>query len=63
MKRILGIYLFRAKDFFAFDRGLSLSVPDAAKPGLMRECVRYCRPSRLPALLSVAAGAVAVNLT
>lgn len=51
------------KDFFAFGRGFSLSIPDSAKPGLyarMRAILQT--DSLLPAMMTVAALAVIVNL-
>lgn len=50
------------KDYFAFGRGVSLSIPGAAKPGLyarMRDIVNA--PSLLPALTAVTVLAVLVN--
>jgi len=49
--------------YFAFRRGLSLSIPESAKPGLYARMRRVVQAPSLPvSLLSVAALAVLVNL-
>lgn len=58
----LVIGAINIKDFIAFGRGVSLSIPDSAKPGLyasMRSVLRA--GSLLPSLLGVAVLAVVVN--
>ncbi|MBL8469984.1 hypothetical protein [Methyloversatilis discipulorum] len=51
------------KDFFAFGRGLSLSIPESAKPGLYARMRRVVQaPSLTLSLLSVTALALLVNL-
>jgi hypothetical protein len=58
----LVIGLINVKDFFAFGRGASLSIPDSAKPGLYARMRSVLRAEALPAsLLAVAVLAVAVN--
>ncbi len=59
----LLIGAINVKDFFAFRRGLSLSIPESAKPGLYARMRRVVQAPSLPvSLLSVAALAVLVNL-
>jgi glutaredoxin len=58
----LAIGAVNVKDFFAFKRGFSLSIPEAAKPGLYARARRVLRAEALPAsLLAVAVLAVVVN--
>jgi len=58
----LGIGAFNLKDFVAFRRGPSLSIPDAAKPGLYARMRSVLRAQALPAsLAAVAVLAVVVN--
>lgn len=58
----LGIGALNLKDFFAFRRGPSLSIPDAAKPGIYARVRRVLQEHRLAAsLVGVAAIAVLVN--
>ena len=59
----LAIGLFNAKDFFAWGRGPSIGIPEAAKPGLYARMRGVVQAQALPAsLLGVAALAVVVNL-
>jgi len=56
------IGLINVKDFFAFRRGLSLSIPESAKPGLYARARAILKAESLPAsLAAVAALAVVVN--
>lgn len=58
----LAIGAVNVKDFFAFGRGPSLSIPAGAKPGLYLRARRVLNAEDLPAsLAAVAALAVAVN--
>ncbi len=60
----LGLFIgaVNVKDFFAFKQGFSLSIPDAAKPGLYARMRQLLQTDALAAsLLSVAALAVLVN--
>ena len=58
----IAIGTVNVKDFFAFHRGFSLSIPESAKPGLYARTRRVLRAEALPAsLLAVAALAVVVN--
>jgi glutaredoxin len=58
----LGIGAINLKDFVAFRRGPSLSIPESAKPGLYARMRSVLRAEALPAsLVAVAALAVAVN--
>jgi hypothetical protein len=58
----LAIGAVNVKDFFAWGRGVSLSIPEAAKPGLYARMRSVLRADALPAsLAAVAALAVAVN--
>ena len=58
----LGIGAINLKDFVAFRRGPSLSIPESAKPGLYARMRSVLRADALPAsLVAVAALAVAVN--
>jgi hypothetical protein len=51
------------KDFFAFHEGISLSIPDAAKPGLYSRIRRILQAENLPgALAGVIVLAVLVNM-
>lgn len=57
------IGLINTKDFFAWGRGPSLRIPDAAKPGLYARIRGVMQAPTLPAsLLGVAALAVVVNV-
>jgi hypothetical protein len=59
----LAIGGFNVKDFFAWGRGFSLSIPAAAKPGLYaRARAVLSADALLPSLVAVAALAAAVNL-
>jgi hypothetical protein len=59
----VGIGLVHVKDFFAFRRGLSLSIPEAAKPGIYARVRRIVTAENLPAALAAAfALAVLVNV-
>ena len=59
----LVIGAVNVKDFFAFGRGLSLSIPESAKPGLYARMRRVVQaPSLTLSLLSVTALALLVNL-
>jgi uncharacterized membrane protein HdeD (DUF308 family) len=50
------------KDFFAFHRGLTLGIPESAKPGLYRRMRAVVQAESLPiALISAAVLAVLVN--
>jgi glutaredoxin len=58
----LAIGGINLKDFVAWGRGLSLSIPDSVKPGLYGRMRRVLQAQALPAsLLAVAALAVVVN--
>jgi hypothetical protein len=59
----LAIGSFNVKDFFAWGRGFSLSIPASAKPGLYARAraVLYA-DALLPSLVAVAALAAAVNV-
>jgi hypothetical protein len=60
----LGLFIgaVNVKDFFAFKQGFSLSIPDAAKPGLYARMLQLLQTDAFTAsLLSVAALAVLVN--
>ncbi len=51
------------KDFFAYKRGISLSIPDSVKPGLYAQIRRVLQAEHLPgALISVIVLAALVNL-
>jgi hypothetical protein len=59
----LAIGAINVKDYFAFGRGVSLRIPDAAKPGLYRRMRALLQArSLLPALAGVAALALIVNV-
>jgi len=59
----LLIGAFNVKDFFALGRGLSFSIPEGAKPGLVARMQGVMQTKALAAsLLGVAALAVVVNL-
>ena len=61
---LLGLFVgaVNVKDFFAFHRGLTLSIPESAKPGLYRRMRAVVRAETLPlALLAAAVLAVLVN--
>ena len=56
------IGFINVKDFFAFRRGVSLSIPDSAKPGLYARARAILKAESLPAsLAAVAVLAVVVN--
>lgn len=58
----LAIGGLNVKDFFAWKQGLSLSIPDSAKPGLYIRMRAVLSASRLlPSMMAVAALAVMVN--
>ena len=59
----LVIGAFNVKDFFAFGRGFSFSIPASAKPGLYARARKVLNADALPAsLAAVAALAVVVNV-
>jgi len=59
----VGIGLVHVKDFFAFKRGLSLSIPEAAKPGIYARIRRIVNAENLPAAIAGALVlAVLVNM-
>lgn len=59
----LAIGAFNVKDFFAWGRGPSIGIPEAAKPGLYARMRGVVQTTALPAsLLGVATLAVLVNL-
>jgi hypothetical protein len=59
----LAIGGFNVKDFFAWGRGFSLSIPAAAKPGLYARARAVLNAGALlPSLVAVAALAAAVNV-
>lgn len=54
--------ILNIKDFFAYGSGPSLSIPEAAKPGIYRQVRRILRAENLPAaILAVLVLAVLVN--
>lgn len=58
----LAVGAVNIKEFFAFHRGLTLSIPESAKPGLYRRMRAVVRAESLPvALLGAAVLAVLVN--
>ena len=58
----VAIGLVNVKDFFAFGRGVSLSIPEAAKPGIYARVRSVLNAEALPAsMAAVAVLAVAVN--
>jgi len=58
----VAIGLVNVKDFFAFGRGVSLSIPESAKPGIYARVRAVLNAEALPAsLVAVAVLAVAVN--
>jgi hypothetical protein len=59
----VGIGLVHVKDFFAFKQGPSLSIPEAAKPGIYARIRRIVNAENLPAAIGAAfVLAVLVNL-
>ena len=59
----LAIGGMNVKDFFAFGKGLSLSIPESAKPGLYARVRAILRAENLPAaMLGIIALAFLVNL-
>ena len=59
----VGIGLVHVKDFFAFKRGISLSIPEAAKPGIYARIRRIVNAENLPAAIAAAfVLAVLVNM-
>jgi glutaredoxin len=48
----VGIGVIHVKDFFAFKRGLSLSIPEAAKPGIYDRMRRIVNADNLPAAIA-----------
>jgi glutaredoxin len=59
----VAIGLVHVKDFFAFQKGITLSIPQAAKPGIYRRIQRIVTAENLPAaLLGTFTLAVLVNL-
>ena len=58
----LAIGGLNVKDFFAWKQGISLSIPDSAKPGLYARMRAVLAAGRLlPAMIAVATLAVLVN--
>lgn len=58
----IGIGLIHVKDFFAFKRGLSLSIPEAAKPGIYARVRRIVTAENLlGAIVGASVLAVMVN--
>lgn len=58
----LAVGAINIKEFFAFHRGVTLSIPESAKPGLYRRMRAVVRAESLPmALLGAAVLAVLVN--
>jgi hypothetical protein len=59
----MGVAIIHAKDFFAFHRGPSLSIPESAKPGLYRRMRSVVSAENLTgSLVAIAVVAVLVNL-
>jgi hypothetical protein len=61
---LLGLFVgaVNVKDFFAFHKGLTLSIPESAKPGLYRRIRAVARAETIPlAMLAAAVLAVLVN--
>jgi len=61
---LLGLFVgaVNVKDFFAFHKGLTLSIPESAKPGLYRRMRAVVRAETIPlAMLAAAVLAVLVN--
>ena len=59
----IGIGLVHTKDFFAFKQGLSLSIPESAKPGIYDRVRRIVTAENLAgAVIGAAALAVLVNM-
>ena len=59
----IGVAIIHAKDFFAFHRGPSLSIPESAKPGLYRRMRSVVSAENLTgSLVAIAVVAVLVNL-
>jgi hypothetical protein len=59
----VAIGLVHVKDFFAFKRGISLSIPEAAKPGIYARIRRIVTAENLPAAIAAAfVLAVLVNM-
>lgn len=56
----VGAGLLNVKDYFWFKQGPSLSIPDGARPGLIRRMNRLLQVSGLPALLGGAAALATV---
>jgi hypothetical protein len=50
----LAIGLVHVKDFFAFKKGVSLSIPESAKPGIYARIRRVVTAENLPAALAAA---------
>ena len=58
----VGIALINIKDFFWFKQGVSLSIPESAKPGLYQRMRNLVRAGVMPAMLaSTALLAIAAN--
>jgi len=58
----LAVGLVNVKDFFAFGRGVSLSIPESAKPGIYARVRSVLNAEALPAsMVAVAVLAVVVN--
>jgi glutaredoxin len=59
----LGIGALHVKDFFAFGKGPSLSIPESAKPGIYAKVRRIIHAENLPAAMALVVSlAVGVNL-
>ncbi|OYW22590.1 MAG: hypothetical protein B7Z43_06435, partial [Sphingomonas sp. 12-62-6] len=59
----IGVGAVHVKDFFAFKKGLSLSIPESAKPGLADRIRRIVlAESLLGAIVGAAVLAVLVNI-
>jgi hypothetical protein len=58
----LAVGLINVKDFFFFERGISLSIPESRKPGIYRRTRAILAAGSMPAMLAATALlAVAVN--
>ena len=47
----IGVGLVNIKDFFAFERGITLSIPESSKPGIYRRARAILNADSLPAML------------
>ncbi|MBT5631318.1 MAG: thioredoxin family protein [Nitrospina sp.] len=48
----IGVSLINIKDYFSFKRGISLSIPDSAKPGLYGQIRKLMDTSSLPTMIT-----------